>query len=176
MTAAEQPSSPPAGPDPAEPTVAAPGVAVARRAARVLVLDRAGRVLLLHGFDPAEPSARYWFTVGGGIDDGETPAGAAARELYEETGLRVPVDGIGAPVHHDVTEFGFDGVRYRQEQDFFVVRVDGGPIAPAALDAYEHATISEYRWWSAAELSATTDTYYPPDLPALVRRLTGEVP
>jgi 8-oxo-dGTP pyrophosphatase MutT (NUDIX family) len=176
MTVPQPPSDPPAALHAAEPAVAAPGAVVARRAARVLVLDRAGRLLLLHGSDPAEPSVRYWFTVGGGIDDGESPAMAAARELYEETGLRVPAEQVGEPVHHDVTDFGFDGVRYHQEQDFFVVRVDGGPIAPAALETYEHATISEYRWWSAAELSATTDTYYPPDLPALVRRLTGEVP
>jgi 8-oxo-dGTP pyrophosphatase MutT (NUDIX family) len=173
MTGPQQTSSQPAVPEPAS---AAPGAVVARRAARVLVLDGAGRLLLLRGFDPAVPAVRYWFTVGGGIDDGETPAAAAARELYEETGLRVPVERLGEPVHHDVTEFGFDGVRYRQQQDFFVARVAGGPIAPAALEAYEHATISEYRWWTAAELAAAGEPYYPPDLPVLVRRLTGEVP
>lgn len=172
MTAAES-SQPPHAPE-HQPAPAGSGP-VARRAARVLVLDAAGRLLMLHGFDPAEPATRYWFTVGGGIDDGESPAAAAVRELYEETGLRIPVGELGEPVHHDVTDFGFDGVRYHQEQDFFVVRVAGGPIAPAALDAVEHATISEYRWWSAAELAATGDPYYPRELPALVRRLTGEV-
>ncbi len=44
---------------------------IPRRAARVLLLDGAGRVLLLRGFDPAMPEHRYWFTVGGGLDDGE---------------------------------------------------------------------------------------------------------
>jgi ADP-ribose pyrophosphatase YjhB (NUDIX family) len=174
MTAPQQPPSPPAVPSVAAPD-APVSVAVPRRAARVLVLDAVGQVLLLHGFDPAVPAVRYWFTVGGGLDDGETPVVAASRELYEETGLVVPPERFGAPVHHDVAEFGFDGVRYRQEQDFYRVQVDGGEIVPAALEAYEHATISEHRWWSVAELLATDEPYYPTDLPVLLRRLTGEV-
>src|SRR4051812_49765394 len=122
MPAPQQPLSPPAVPSVAAPEPAAPAV-VPRRAARVLVLDGAGRVLMLHGFDPAVPAVRYWFTVGGGLDDGETSVSAASRELYEETGLVVPPERFGAPVHHDVAEFGFAGVRYRQEQDFYLLRV-----------------------------------------------------
>ncbi|MDT4989246.1 MAG: hypothetical protein QOI74_3340, partial [Micromonosporaceae bacterium] len=68
-----------------------------RRAARVLLLDAAGRLLMLRGHDPARPDHRYWFTVGGGIDDGETPVGAAVRELFEETGLRIAPDALGEP-------------------------------------------------------------------------------
>ena len=39
--------------------------AIARPAARVLVMDAAWRVLMLHGHDPARPDHWYWFTVGG---------------------------------------------------------------------------------------------------------------
>ena len=35
---------------------------IARRAARVILLDATGRVLLLHGCDPARPEHAYWFT------------------------------------------------------------------------------------------------------------------
>ncbi|MET0424419.1 MAG: NUDIX domain-containing protein, partial [Actinoplanes sp.] len=45
-----------------------------RRAARVLIVDPAGRTLLLHGGDPARPEQRWWFTPGGGLEQGETPA------------------------------------------------------------------------------------------------------
>src|SRR5450755_2643030 len=52
---------------------------IARRAGRVLVVDAAGRVLLLQGFDPAAPAEMFWFTIGGGADAGESLAEAAAR-------------------------------------------------------------------------------------------------
>src|ERR1700733_4365493 len=58
-----------------------------RRAGRVLVIDPAGRVLLLQGFDPAEPDSPFWFTIGGGLDEGEHSAQAALRELREEAGI-----------------------------------------------------------------------------------------
>src|ERR1700741_4782643 len=89
---------------------------IPRQAARVLLLDAAGRVLLLRGFDPAMPAHRYWFTVGGGLDDGESMLDAAARELFEETGLRVSPDRLEGPVWHERTRFPFDGHWYVQEQ------------------------------------------------------------
>jgi 8-oxo-dGTP pyrophosphatase MutT (NUDIX family) len=147
---------------------------IPRRAARVLLVDAAGRLLMLRGYDPARPDHRYWFTVGGGLDAGETPAQGAARELFEETGLRVPPEAVGAPVFHEVTEFPFDGRWYRQEQDFFLLRVDAWEVDFAGHDAIERASVDGYRWWSAEELRATDERYYPADLPDLLARLAQE--
>jgi 8-oxo-dGTP pyrophosphatase MutT (NUDIX family) len=147
--------------------------AIPRRASRVLLVDEAGRVLLLHGFDPARPDHGYWFTVGGGLDKGETPAQGAARELFEETGLRVRPDELGAPVWRDTTEFPFDGVWYRQEQEFFLVRVPAWEVDTAGFDEIERASVDGYRWWSAGELDATPDRFYPPGLADLLRSLVG---
>lgn len=70
-------------------SVPAPDSAPIRRpAGRVLLVDERDRVLLLHGWDPGRERVQYWFTVGGGVDPGETVRQAAARELYEE-----PVSG-----------------------------------------------------------------------------------
>ena len=146
--------------------------AIARRAARVILLDATGRVLLLHGFDPARPEHGYWFTAGGGLDPGESPAEGAARELYEETGLAVAPADLGEPVHHEVIEFPFDGRWYRQEQEFFVTRVDAWEAVAVVRTADEERSIDGYRWWSAADLRASGDRYYPDDLPDLVERLT----
>ena len=142
-----------------------------RVAARVLLIDEHDRVLLFRGLDPAEPDIRYWFTPGGGLDPGETFAEAAARELLEETGLRVPPSEIGEAVHDDVTFFSFDGVKYRQEQRFYVVRKRRFEVSTAGFDAYEADSIDHHHWWSVAELEQTDDAFYPTDLVEVLKRL-----
>jgi 8-oxo-dGTP pyrophosphatase MutT (NUDIX family) len=145
--------------------------AIARPAARVLLIDDAGRVLLFHGFDPGRPWHAYWFTPGGGRDPGESDAEAAARELFEETGLRVDPDALGAPVFTDVEEFPFDGRWYRAEQTFFLVRVDRWEVDTVGFDEVEKVCMDRHAWWSAEELASTTERFYPYQLPDLLRTL-----
>ncbi|WP_030436084.1 NUDIX hydrolase [Actinoplanes subtropicus] len=142
-----------------------------RRAARVLLVDGAGRTLLLHGGDPARPEDRWWITPGGGLDDGETLAEGAARELYEETGLRVDPAELGDPVWHEIAEFSYRTRAYRQEQDFFLLRVAEWRVDTAGMDEDEQQTITEHRWWSAAEIEASDEQIYPLELAGLLRRL-----
>ena len=54
---------------------------IERNASRVLLQDSNGRLLLLRGCDPANPQEKFWFTVGGGVDDGEGSRQAACREV-----------------------------------------------------------------------------------------------
>ncbi|GAA2623080.1 NUDIX hydrolase [Paractinoplanes durhamensis] len=143
-----------------------------RRAARVLLVDAAGRTLLLYGGDPARPGERWWFTPGGGLDAGETPAEGAARELAEETGLRVEPAQLGEPVWHEVTEFSFRRQEYRQDQDFFLLRVSEWQVDTAGMDANEQQTITEHRWWSALEIEASHEQIFPGSLATLLRRVT----
>ncbi|MFI6819405.1 NUDIX hydrolase [Micromonospora sp. NPDC050187] len=144
-----------------------------RRAARVLLLDAAGRVLLFRGIDPARPDFGYWFTPGGGLDAGEEPAVGAARELAEETGLRLAPAELGPAVWRETVEFPFDGVWYRQEQDFFLVRVPAWEVDTTGFDEVERASVTGHHWWSRDELAVTTERYYPVDLPALLTRVLG---
>jgi ADP-ribose pyrophosphatase YjhB (NUDIX family) len=147
-----------------------------RQAARVLLVDRAGRTLLLHGGDPARPGVRWWFTPGGGLNGDETPAQGAARELLEETGLRVAAEQLGAPVWHEVAEFSYLERQYRQEQDFFLLRVTEWQIDMAGMDADEQQTITEHRWWSLEEIDASAELIFPAGLTTLLRRVTEAVP
>ncbi|HEX8344278.1 MAG TPA: NUDIX domain-containing protein [Actinoplanes sp.] len=145
-----------------------------RPAARVLLVDGAGRTLLFRGGDPARPGERWWFTPGGGLEPGETRAQGAARELFEETGLRVDPAEFGEPVWHQVTEFSYNNVRYRQDQDFFLHRVTEWQVDTAGFDAEERLTVDEHRWWTAEELDATDETVYPAELSDLLRRCRPE--
>lgn len=134
-----------------------------RVAARVLVVDDDGALLLLRGCDPAEPErGTWWMTPGGGLDAGETAEDAARRELREETGLAV--DDVGPVVFRRTTEFDFEGVHYRQRESFFCVRAARFAIDDGGWSDVERRSVLEHRWWTRAELDATDETLFPETL------------
>ena len=141
---------------------------VPRRAARALLVDPAGRVLLLRGHDPAEPSVSWWLTPGGGLDPGEDVAAALRREVREETGLDLAGTDLGAVVLRRTVDYAFEGVAYRQEEDFFRIPVGAFDVDTSAWTDVERRSVEEVRWWAPAELAATSETVYPEGLAALV--------
>lgn len=145
-----------------------------RRGARVLLLDDADRVLLVRGHDVDDPGRSWWFTVGGGVDAGESPHDAAVRELAEETGLRLAPEALVGPVAVRRAEFAFLRRTVRQDEEFFLARVDGAAeISTAGWTDVERAFVDEIRWWDLDELAAVTSEVFPVELVALVRGLLG---
>lgn len=86
--------------------------------ARVLVLDHKDNLMLVW----ETIGVGRWSVPGGGINKGETPAAAAARELYEETGIDVSPDSLEylGFFQNARTEVGYDAyvfaVRVAREQ------------------------------------------------------------
>jgi 8-oxo-dGTP pyrophosphatase MutT (NUDIX family) len=149
-----------------------PGVRVA---ARVLLVDRAERLLLFQGFDPHVPDESFWFTAGGGLEPGEELLAGARRELYEETGLRLPPDRLVGPVWLRRVRFSFEGVEYDSDEWFFLSSLTGAAeVDTAGFTDLENRTVRGHRWWSTDDLRATTETIYPLQLAELLPGLLAD--
>ncbi|HWC82328.1 MAG TPA: NUDIX domain-containing protein [Pseudonocardiaceae bacterium] len=157
----------------AEPDVSGtPVSALTRRvSARIVLTDRAGRVLLFHGVDPGRPDASHWFTPGGGVEDGEELRATAVRELHEETGLRISPEQLTGPAWVRRPSFTFDGESYLGEEWFFLaagIWTDHDQVDMSGFTELERSTMDSFRWWTLRELASTTDTVYPPALAELL--------
>ena len=150
------------------------GMVSRRTSARVVLLDDDGAVLLFCGSDPAMPDGsapRWWFTVGGAAQPGETLTEAAVRELAEETGLRVePAEMVG-PVWRRDAVIDFNGSVIRSEEMFFVHRTRRFEPSASGRTALERRYIHGHRWCDETmigELVAKGETVYPLQLGELL--------
>jgi len=57
-------------------------------------------------------------------------------------------------VWYRIAEFGFDGRRYRQEEDYVLLRVASLEVSLAGLDEVELETVVGCRCWEAADLES----------------------
>lgn len=138
-----------------------------RTAVRVVVLADE-HVLLFADSDPGLPEQAWWVTPGGGIDPGETPARAAVRELWEETGLRITEEQLIGPVSRRVAVHGYSDQVLEQAEDFYVVRAPRFEVSDANHTEDEQLTLKGSRWWSLDELRTTSEWIWPSYLLELV--------
>ncbi|MDR2355691.1 MAG: NUDIX hydrolase [Clostridiales Family XIII bacterium] len=121
---------------------------------RVILFDEAGRVLLVR---QRHEGRDIWMPPGGGIEAGENAVQAAAREVFEETGLGVT---IGPLLWHveAVSEDG--GQRF---VNFFLARAANGAAALGADPEFDaaHQVLRELRYFSRGELGALPCVYPP---------------
>ncbi|MET9647763.1 NUDIX hydrolase [Streptomyces syringium] len=145
-----------------------------RRAARVILLDARDRVLLMNGFEPADPASTWWFTPGGGLEGDETWEQAARRELAEETGI-TEIE-LGPVLWRRFCSFPFDGRRWDQEEHYFLARTEQAGRWTGGGTELERRSVTGLRWWTCEELLAARETVYPTRLGELLRTLLDEGP
>jgi 8-oxo-dGTP pyrophosphatase MutT (NUDIX family) len=147
-----------------------------RRAARVLVVDDRGRILLFRDSDPGLPGRHWWITPGGGVEEGESDLQAAVREVHEETGLVTDLTELTGPLVRRSVRHGYTDVVVVQDEVFFAISVAPFELDVSGHTAEERLTMTQHRWWTCGELASTTEEVWPSCLLELWGRFEQEAP
>jgi 8-oxo-dGTP pyrophosphatase MutT (NUDIX family) len=132
-----------------------------------MLFDEGGAVLLIR-FVVMRPDGEFvfWALPGGEIEPGESEIEAALREVREELGLELKVEG---PVYRDANQFWHQGEM--QDNVDFLFRAECGREEPRLIGftTDEKEIMKEVRWWSAAEVEASQERIFPEGLAARMR-------
>ena len=117
-------------------------------------LERDGKILILQRATGA--LIGFWTLPSGILDPGESPADAAGRELFEETGLRAagPLTLVAVSAFH---VYGHDGIRivYAADAAEGEVRLSHEHSGAEWIDPHEyrrtHLSDSEIERWRARD-------------------------
>jgi 8-oxo-dGTP diphosphatase len=147
-----------------------------RQASRVLIFNPQGEILLMRFAIPQSDGSAFvfWAAPGGEIEPGETETEAAHREIREELGLSLAIEG---PIWIDHNSFFYRNEL--QDNTDFYFRAECLREAPKliGLTPEELEIMKEIRWWTAEELDRTdhaAEKIFPIDLASRVHRLLAK--
>ncbi len=152
-----------------------------RHTARIILLDPAGRILLINykaqkDVDAARPGLRsFWFTPGGGIEPGETAEEAALRELEEEVGLSgLPL--VAEVARREALNDMFERAAVCRER-YFLIRAPSDRFDTSRLAETDQDEVFDVRWWPPDAFDAAGHVLIPKGVTALARLLaSGRLP
>jgi 8-oxo-dGTP pyrophosphatase MutT (NUDIX family) len=133
----------------------------------VVVVRREGQLLVMRR---APERLGYWHLVSGGVDWGEEPAAAAARELLEETGLVAAPAPLGERLDYDLAG---DPEAVRARFPAGTERIVVWPFVADAPAGWEPTLDHEHvdaRWLDA---DAAVALLHYPEPKEIVRRAAG---
>jgi 8-oxo-dGTP diphosphatase len=108
----------------------------------VIARDEAGRVLLVRHLDTG-----WWVAPGGAVEPDERPAEAARREMREETGLEVELEGVVGVYGGPEFEVRYEnGDRCAYVMAVYGARVTGGSPRPDGVETVAFGWVSASEW------------------------------
>ena len=144
-----------------------------REAVRCLLVDHAGRALLVRYTDQ-RALADWWGVPGGGLDPGEDHLAAVRRELREE--LARDDLSVGPWIGRRCHTFWL-GRWMTQRERWVLCRAEPFEVDPAHVTTLAAESIAELRWWTPEELRASAANVTPRDLLGLLDRIArGDLP
>ena len=137
-----------------------------RQAGRVVVVAQ-GQMLLVAGHDFSDATHHWLFTPGGGIEAGESPAQAAARELAEETGIIVDPGALTLLGYRQAL-FEFRALTCLANETFYYLHLERKPqLNQERWTTNERSLLDGLNWYSPhnlRQLSQAGLAIYPPEL------------
>jgi len=140
-----------------------------RRAARIILLDPAGRTLLFRFDVPGRPP--FWVTAGGECNPGESFEDAARRELIEETGIEADPGPQIAQIEPEFVTV--EGEPVQADERYFLVRVENDAVDTSRHTELEKRLMTQHRWFALGDLAEWPEAVYPERLKALIEQETA---
>lgn len=136
-----------------------------REASRALLVDPQGQTLLLRFSSEILPDVadqgytHFWGQPGGALEEGESFAACAGRELLEETGLKDI--NIGEPIASREFPLRLCSGWALAVERYFLVRCAAFEPRQVGLTAAEKSYVLGWKWWRKDEIAASRELIYP---------------
>lgn len=137
-----------------------------RNSVKILLLNN-NEILLMCADDPTTRSiygkyyGKFWFPIGGEIEDGETVEQAAIREIYEETGIEKKDIELKSIVWFGEFDLILSGVKTRIKEKFIVAKTKNNNVFLNHLDEWEKKVVKEIRWFSIDKIKNSKEVIFP---------------
>lgn len=141
-----------------------------RQASRVLLFNPQNEILLVR-FAIPRPDGQvfvFWCAPGGEIEPGESPTEAMHREIAEELGLKLDLEG---PLWTDRNEIFHHGEMCDNTDYYFRAECDRDAPKLIGFTPEEMKIMTDIRWWTVEEVDQTSERIFPVDLVPWVHKL-----
>ncbi len=143
-----------------------------RRSSRLFIVDKDGRLLLFLYKD--EHQAPFWATAGGELKPQEKYTDAAARELYEETGLTLKIGSL-LKERDEVYAVARSTPARWLEKYYLIECPSNTKVFAAEWTDEEKSTIQKWKWWDIKEIQNENPAMFKPEwLPELLSAVLSE--